>query len=107
MPPRLKRAALHRDACIVIYDLVRRIVGRLGGCADVHGPLSGIILVKTGGLYVMDVYLVKLTVLPYPVCKVLFQRRPVTSIMAPLILPDAVLVVIAGPGHKRLGGLGI
>lgn len=52
----------------------------------------------------VDLHLIKPLILLYPVCQIRLQRRPVVSIVPPLILPLAVRIIIAGPGH--IGGRG-
>ena len=74
-----------------------RHTGRLGECPNVHGTLGRIILVKTGGLGLLDTDIVKAPVLLHPRRKVLFQSSTVAAVMPPFILPLAVLVIIASP----------
>ena len=67
MPPCQKCAALHRDAAVIVDDLIRGIVGRFGECPDVHRPLVRVILVKAGGLGLHDPHMVKPLIVLYPV----------------------------------------
>ena len=72
MAPRQKRAALHGNALIVVDDLIWGVVGRFWKCADVHGPLGGVILVKAGGPRYHDFDMIEPLIVLYPVCKILF-----------------------------------
>jgi hypothetical protein len=67
MPPRQKCAALHRDTLIVVDDLIRGVMGRLGECPNIHRPLGRVILVKAGGLGLCDLHMVKPLVVLHPV----------------------------------------
>ena len=107
MAPRQKCTALHRDALIVVDDLIRGVMGRLRECADVHGPLGGVILVKAGGLDLHDFDLVKSLIVLHPICKVLFHSSQIVTVMPPLILTLAVFVIVTGPCDigRRSGGV--
>ena len=47
MPPCQKCAALHRDAAVIVDDLIWGIVGRFWECPDVHRPLGRVCLLYT------------------------------------------------------------
>ena len=104
MAPGQERAALYRDALIVVDNFIRGIVGRFRECPDVHRALGGIILVKAGSLDLYDLDLVKPLVVLHPVCKVLFHSVQIVAIVPPFILPLALFVIVAGP--RYIGGWG-
>lgn len=99
-------AALHHAPLIKIDDLHRRISGRLRKGAEVNGPLGGIVAVirrrlpASGALLYLKQFLVIVNALGV----VLFRCLAVAVVVAPIVVPLAVLRFGKLPCDKRAGG---
>ena len=86
-------AALHRAPLVKVDDLHRCISGRLREGAEVNGPLGGIVAVILRWLPAPGalLHLKQLFVIINALSEVLFRYLAVAVIMAPIIVPLAVL----------------
>ncbi|CAN4007251.1 helix-turn-helix transcriptional regulator, partial [Dysosmobacter welbionis] len=50
-----------------------------------------------GSLGLPDPHVINTLIVLHPVCKILFHRGAVISIVTPFVLPQAVFVIITGP----------
>lgn len=106
LSPRPHGTALHRASLVKVDDLHRCISGRLREGSKVNGPLGGIVAVilrclpAPGAL----LHLKQLFVIINALGKVLFRYLAVAVIMAPIIVPLAVLCFGKLPCDKRAGG---